>query len=308
MRIVSLLPSGTEIVCALGLGEALMGRSHECDFPHWVQSLPACTQSHIPAQADSLAIHENVTQRLERGLSLYAVQKEVLQSLQPDVIITQAQCDVCAVRLSDVEDAVASWLGKRPQIISLAPTRLSEVWQDIQRVGDTLGVSQQACVLLEEIQTRIHQVQQAVQSAEHRPRVGCIEWLNPLMASGNWVPELVELAGGQNCFGTAAQHSPWLSSEDLIAEDPERLILMPCGFSIPQTLAEWGSLQNTLPWKNLSAIHYGRLTVVDGNQYFNRPGPRLVDSLEILAEALHPKLFAATHQGTGWQSIPIYTP
>jgi iron complex transport system substrate-binding protein len=303
MRIVSLLPSGTEIVCALGLGEALVGRSHECDFPYRVQSLPACTQSHIPSQADSLAIHENVTQRLERGLSLYAVQKEVLQSLQPDVIITQAQCDVCAVRLSDVEDAVASWLGKRPQIVSLAPTRLAEVWQDIQRVGDTLGVSQQACLVLEEIQTRIHHVQQAVQSAEHRPRVGCIEWLNPLMASGNWVPELVELAGGQNCFGIAGQHSPWLSPQDLMAEDPEHLILMPCGFSIPQTLAEWADLQNTPPWKNLSSVQNGRLTVVDGNQYFNRPGPRLVESLEILAEALHPKLLPAYHQGAGWQSL-----
>jgi iron complex transport system substrate-binding protein len=297
MKVVSLLPSATEIVCALGHDASLVGRSHECDYPPSVRRLPALTSARLPVDAPSAEIDRAVKSLLAKALSIYDVDAEKLASLQPDLVVTQSQCDVCAVSESDVVHAL-SQLGVAPRIVSLAPQRLDDIWEDLRRVGDALGSRERAVSLVEELRARIGAVAARVGAAGsgRRPRVACIEWLDPLMAAGNWVPELVALAGGENLFGQAGAHSPWLSWDELRGADPDVIFVMPCGFDLPRTRAELPALTARAGWNDLRA----RVFVVDGNQYFNRPGPRLVDSLELLAEALWELDFG---RGAGWQRL-----
>jgi iron complex transport system substrate-binding protein len=290
LRVVSLIPSATEIVAALGLGQAArVGRSHECDFPAGVERLPPCTAPSFDPHGSSREIDRRVKDRLERALSIYDVDQELLRALAPDVIITQAQCEVCAVDLGAVEKAVSGWVGSCPQLVSLTPNSLRDIFADIRKVARALGVDARGETLCGELQRRLDTIAEKAAGAPRRPRVACIEWLDPLMAAGNWLPELVALAGGHNLFGTAGAHSPWLEPEALWASKPEVTVLMPCGFSLAKTLEEARGFPRQ-----------GRVYAVDGNQYFNRPGPRLVESLEILAEILHPDLFAPAHAGKGF--------
>jgi iron complex transport system substrate-binding protein len=300
-RIVSLLPSASEIVCALGFSECLVGRSHECDFPDAVRSLPPCTEPKVDPKASSAEIHRQVTSLLENALSIYRVDSERLRVLNPDVILTQAQCEVCAVTLADVEKAVADWTGATPRIISLTPKRMVDVWSDIRSVADALGVSERGRELVKQLKTRVVDVIEKAVQAKRRPSVACIEWMDPLMAAGNWVPELVELAGGQNLFGEPGQHSPWLAWQKLREADPEVLVVMPCGFDLARTRSELNALTSGPGWRKFRAVQSARVYLADGNQYFNRPGPRLVESLEILAEILHPALFTFGHKNRGWR-------
>ena len=300
MKIVSLLPSATEIVDILGCTDRLVGRSHECDYPPQVQQLPVCTQPKFDPVGTSGEIHDRVTEVLQSALSVYRVETQMLQQLQPTHIITQAQCEVCAVSLADVERAVAQLTGFEPEIISLQPTVLEEVWQDIRRVANCLGVDGEKAVA--SLQSRVAACQQQVETVPEsdRPRVATIEWADPLMAAGNWVPELIELAGGQSLFGEVGKHSPWMKWEELHAADPDIIILMPCGFDLSRTRQDADALAQHPQWQELRAVRTGRVYLSDGNQYFNRPGPRLVDSLEILAEILYPDLARFGHQGQGW--------
>ncbi|MDY6940846.1 MAG: cobalamin-binding protein [Cyanobacteriota bacterium] len=298
MKIVSLLPSATEIVNVLGCTDRLVGRSHECDYPPQVRQLPICTQPKFDPVGTSGEIHDRVTEVLHSALSVYRVETQILQQLQPTHIITQAQCEVCAVSLADVERAVAQLTGFEPDIISLQPTVLDEVWQDIRRVADCLGVDGEGAVA--SLQSRVATCRQQVETAPHRPRVATIEWADPLMAAGNWVPELIELAGGQSLFGEVGKHSPWMKWEELQAADPDVIIFMPCGFDLSRTRQDADRLSQHPQWQALRAVRTGRVYLSDGNQYFNRPGPRLVDSLEILAEILHPDRAQFGHQGKGW--------
>lgn len=298
LRIVSLIPSATEILAALGLTDAIVGRSHECDYPPEIQNLSVCTQPKFNPEGTSSEIHNRVTDLLQSALSVYQVKTDVLEQLQPTHILTQAQCEVCAVSLADVEKAVATLTHSQVQIISLQPNTLSDVWADIQRVGETLGVQWQP--VLAELQSRVQACQQKTQSLPPQT-VACIEWTDPLMAAGNWIPEMVKLAGGQSLFGEVGKHSPWLTWDALTAADPDVIIIMPCGFDLDRTRQEAMRLSQHSEWFNLQAVKTGRVFITDGNSYFNRPGPRLVDSLEILAEILHPELFNFGYRGTGWE-------
>jgi iron complex transport system substrate-binding protein len=300
-RIISLLPSATEIIAALGLGDCLVGRSHECDFPAAVQGLPVCTAANLDAKGSSQQIHGRVSELLEKSLSIYRLDLQKIEQLQPTHIITQAQCDVCAVSLAEVEAAVQTQLTSKPVVISLQPNTLTEVWQDLARTAQGFGVD--ATSVIQELQTRVAASKKRTQALPHRS-VACIEWTDPLMAAGNWVPELVDLAGGQNLFGQLGQHSPWLAWTDLLAADPEVIIFMPCGFDLAQTRQAVTELAAHPDWPTLTAVQTGAVYLTDGNQYFNRPGPRLVDSIEILAEILHPhtsQRHPPFYQGQAWQ-------
>ncbi len=300
-RIVSLIASATEIVCALGFEGQLVGRSHECDFPEGVQRLPACTSPKFDTSGSSRDIDERVKGLVRDGLSVYKVDEALLRELRPDVIVTQSHCEVCAVSERVVERAVASWLGSSPKVVSLAPNGLDDVWAGFRQVADALGVPRRGEELVRSLQARMAAVAERARALPDRPTVACVEWVEPLMASGNWVPELVEMAGGVNLFGSPGRHAPWLSWEDLCGRDPEVLLLLPCGFDIDRTRQELPALSRKPEWAGLKAVRGGRVFLLDGNQFFNRPGPRLVESLEILAELLHPGAFAFGHQGGGWQ-------
>jgi iron complex transport system substrate-binding protein len=301
LRIVSLIPSATEIVAALGLGDRLVGRSHECDYPDAVKHLPICTEPKFNPEGTSNQIHDRVTELLQSALSVYRVKTEVLEALQPTHIITQAQCEVCAVSLADVELAVDSLTHSHPQIISLQPNVLADVWKDIQRVANVMEVNSEG--IIETLQSRISACQDKISTSSnpHHPTVACIEWIEPLMAAGNWIPELVQLAGGEPLFGEIGKHSPWLKWEELLAADPDTIILMPCGFDLARTHQEAMSLPTHPNWTHLKAIQRNQVYITDGNAYFNRPGPRLVDSLEILAEIVHPELFVRSSRDRRWQ-------
>lgn len=304
MRIVSLIASSTEIVCALGLEERLAGRSHECDYPASVRQLPACTEPKFRVETPSAEIDRQVKTLLQQALSVYRVDADRLRALRPTHILTQTQCEVCAVSLKDVEEAVRAWLPDRPQIVSLQPNALADVWADIERVADALGVPQRGQSLISSLRSRMAAIAERAQSLP-RPAVACIEWIDPLMASGNWMPELVEMAGGRNLFGAAGRHAPWLEWSDVVAADPDILLLLPCGFDIARTRRELPPLTHRPGWNELKAVKQAQVFLLDGNQYFNRPGPRLAESLEILAEILHRETFHFGHHGPAWQKLEV---
>ncbi len=303
-RIVTLLPSATEIVCALGFESQLVGRSHECDYPPAVARLPALTSPKFNAEGTSAEVDQRVKQILADALSVYRVNVELLRNLKPDVIVTQSQCEVCAVSLRDVEQAAADWIdGPAPKIVSLAPYSLGDVIADIERVGVELAEPERARELVAALRQRMATIEQQAAQAGRRPAVGCIEWLEPLMAAGNWMPELVAMAGGQNLFGDAGQHSSTMKFDWLLACDPDVILLMPCGFNMDRTAAELDALASQPGWARLKAVREQQVYLTDGNQYFNRPGPRIAESLEILAEILHPQIFHFGHEGTGWRRL-----
>ncbi len=297
-RVVSLIPSATEIVVALGLGEHLVGRSHECDYPALVQTLPVCTATNLNSERPSRAIHDQVTELLQSALGIYRLDLEQLKQLQPTHIVTQAQCEVCAVSLADVEQALTQITNQAIQVISLQPNVLAHVWQDMERVAIVLGCDSQP--IIQQLQSRITNCQQQLTEIEHRPTVACIEWTDPLMIAGNWVPELVTLAGGEPCLGTVGQHSSWLTWEQLLAANPEIIVCMPCGFDLAQAAQATQELAQQPQWQQLQAVQNQQVYLTDGNQYFNRPGPRLVDSMELLAEIFHPHTFPPRYAGHGW--------
>ncbi|NET67771.1 MAG: cobalamin-binding protein [Moorea sp. SIO1G6] len=305
LKIVTLLPSATEIVAALGLTDAIVGRSHECDYPATIKNRPVCTEAQINSNKPSAEIDDDINNLVKRALSVYQVKTDVLEQLQPTHIVTQDQCDVCAVNFDVVEKAVANLTNSQPQIISLQPNLLAEVWADLERVATILGVESQS--LLKQLQSRVETCRQKTQeiSENHRPTVACIEWTDPLMAAGNWIPELVTIAGGNPVFGALGKHSPYLEWDALVKADPDVIIVMPCGFDLERTTQETQQMAQHSQWSSLQAVRQGKVFVTDGNAYFNRPGPRLVDSVEMIAEILHPDLFTFGYQGSGWERFEV---
>jgi iron complex transport system substrate-binding protein len=302
-RIVSLLPSATEIVCALGFEDQLVGRSHECDFPLKVEHLPALTRPKFNPEGTSAEIDRRVKTILSEALAVYRVDADLLRELKPDFIVTQSQCDVCAVSMRDVEEAVAQWTGSRPQVISLAPYALRDVFSDIEHVGTALGVHNHATAVVERLRERMRSIEDRAKGVIARPRVACIEWVDPMMAAGNWMPEMVEMAGGINLFGTAGEHSPWMKFEEVVAADPDLILIAPCGFNMDRAALDLPLLTSRPEWAGLKAVRNGQVFLGEGNQYFNRPGPRIVESLEIMAEIFHPQLFSFGHEGPGWRRL-----
>jgi iron complex transport system substrate-binding protein len=299
-RIVSLISSATEIIHALGQLPNQVGRSHECDFPVEIAALPVCTKPTIDIHADSREIDRAVKDRVRNALSVYDVFDDVLERLQPTHIVTQTQCEVCAVSLRDVERSVAMRLASKPQIVSLTPNSLADVWDDVRRVAQSLDIATHGEAVIGAFEARMAAISEKARAAVERPRLAFIEWTEPVMTGGNWTPELVEMAGGIHLFGEPGKHSGYLDWEEIVEGDPDVILVAPCGFDIPRTQIEMHWLTNRPGWRSLRAVRGGRVYLADGNQYFNRPGPRLVETLEILAEVLHPRLFRPMLEGAGW--------
>ncbi|HEY9780883.1 MAG TPA: cobalamin-binding protein [Leptolyngbyaceae cyanobacterium] len=305
LRIVSLLPGATEILAALGLTDAIVGRSHECDYPPEIQSRPVCTSARINSGASSAKIHQDINELLQSALSIYQVKTDVLQQLQPTHIVTQDQCDVCAVSLKEVEAAVATLTHLQPQIISLKPNVLADVLADIETIAKATEVDSRRVV--ENLESRIKICQQKLEglSFTELPTVACIEWIDPLMTASNWIPELVTISGGQPLFSAVGQPSAQINWDTLVATNPSVIVFMPCGLDLNRTLEEALILTQRPEWQNLRAVKTERVYITDGNSYFNRPGPRLVDSLEIMAEILHPEIFQYGYKGTAWEPFAV---
>jgi iron complex transport system substrate-binding protein len=303
-RIVSLLPSATEIVAALGFADALVGRSHECDFPEEVVELPACTEPKLDPAASTDEIHRSVESLLAQALSVYRVDAERLRELAPTHLVTQVQCEVCAVSLEEVEAALSGWAGVRPTLTPLNPASLSDVFADIERVAADLGIPGRGERLVRRLRERMEAIAATSRTLPGpRPRVVTIEWLSPLMTAGNWMPELLAMAGGEDVLGDGRRRSRWLDWEDLVAADPDVLLVFPCGFALERVEREIGLLTQHPGFAGLSASRAGRVYLAEANQYFNRPGPRLAETLEIVAEILHPGAFAFGHEGSGWRRL-----
>ena len=304
-KIVSLIASSTEIVCALGFRNQIIGRSHECDFPESIKTLPQCTSPKFPTDGTSYQIDERIKAIVQEGLSVYRVDNAVLEKLQPTHIFTQDQCEVCAVSLKDVEEAVCEITSSNPKVVSLKTDCLEDLFRDIKRVAKSLDAETRGETLVAELKNRIHKITSMCRQAREpeasnkiEARIACVEWIDPLMSAGNWMPELIALAGGRSLFGETGKHSPWMTWEELIAADPDILFVSPCGFDIKRTLEEMHVLEKNPAWKKLKAVRDNRVVIADGNQHFHRPGPRLVESLEILAEIFHGLHFG--HKSRGW--------
>ena len=280
----------------------MVGRSHECDWPPAVQKLPVCTRSSIDPQRASAEIDAEVKQRLHAALALYEVETATLARLAPDLVLTQTQCEVCAVPESAVLEAVADLLERPVPVVSLSAVDLPGVFADIQRAAAAMGVPTRGATLVDTLHDRLQAVRARV-AGQPRPRVACIEWLDPLMNAGNWVPELVDIAGGEALLAQPGAHSGYFGFEALAAADPDCVVLMPCGFGLERTAAEFAALLPQPQWQALRCVRERRVYVTDGNQYFNRPGPCLVESAEILAEILHPRRATYGHHGSGWLTL-----
>jgi iron complex transport system substrate-binding protein len=295
-RVVSLLPSATEMVCAVGARERLVGVSHECDWPAGVESLPVLTRPRKVLPKASGAIDRAVREMLADALAVYEVDLERLREVAPDVVVTQDLCDVCAVALDDVREALRELAREDVEIVSLKPLRLADVWDDVRRVGIALGERERGEQVARTLEQRCADIARRARTGARlavlTPSVLTIEWLDPVMIGGTWMPELVELAGGKALVTEAGQHAPTLTREQLAALEPDLVLIKPCGFDLERTAAELALLERNLPWDSWKAVQEGRVFAADGNAYFNRPGPRLVESLEILALCLQPKTFA----------------
>jgi iron complex transport system substrate-binding protein len=292
VRIVSLIASATEIVDALGLGDLQVGRSHECDYPPRVLELPVCTAPVFDIQGDSREIDRRVKETLATAESVYRVFDETLERLKPTHIVTQTQCKVCAVSLLDVERALSARFSTRPEVVALEPNSLDEIYQDILRLARACGVDDRGKLLVDDIKSEMTEIASLAKATGRRPRVINVEWPEPLMAAGNWIPELTSMLGAENLFGAAGLHSPWMQWDDILNADPDVVVCMPCGYDLQRTRAE----MHWHDWTRLRA----QVFLADGNQYLNRPGPRVAKSLRILAEILYPDSFEPTLEGIGW--------
>ncbi|GAC1615825.1 MAG: cobalamin-binding protein [Ktedonobacteraceae bacterium] len=315
MRLVSLLASATEIIYELGCLEQLVGRSHECDYPPEVQFLPVVSRVQINVETSSAEIDAQIKQLARektepadpalKALSIYAIDVEQLEALRPDIIFTQTQCEVCAVSERDVMRAVQHLTGLQPRIVSLAPHQLGDVWEDVLRVGRALEQPQRAEELVHGYKKRLDDLKNRTARAGAKPRVTVLEWLDPLMAAGNWTPELVAYAGAENVFGEVGMHSPWLSWEELQAENPDVLVLAPFGFTLERTMMDVPILQRHPVWQRLQAVQNKRVYAIDGNQYLNRSGPRLVESAELLARTIWGERIEVAVDEKAWRPLEL---
>ncbi len=276
MRIVSLIPSATEIICALGAQADIVGRSHECDFPSGVTALPALTRPRLPLGGGSAAIDAAVSRAFTDGIAVYEVDLDLLARLAPDVIVTQDQCEVCAASLAQVEEAVCAVLPSRPVIVSLRPASLADAYEDVRRVAAAIG--RDAAPVVAAMQAGIS----SPPRHQGRPRTVFLEWIAPLMGPGLWTPELINVTGGLSVLGDPGKHTIKRPPEAIAEAAPDILIVAPCGYDIATSLTERQLLESLPGWADIPAVRTGRVAVADGNQYFNRPGPRLADSAEIL--------------------------
>ena len=298
-RVLSLLSSTTEIIYALGCGDRLVGRSHECDYPEGVSDLPICTIPKFNVDGTSREVDDEVKSLVQSALSIYYINEKLLKELKPDIIFTQSQCEVCAVSVSDVENSLKNITGLSSKVISVEPNSIEDIFNDILTIAEILNVRKKGKELVELIKAKIDSTEKIVYQ-KSSPSVAAIEWIDPLMAAGNWVPQLIRVAGGKNLFGEASKHSPWMKYNDLVEQDPEIIIVMPCGYDIKKSLIEIKILESRKGWVSLKAVRNRNVYITDGNQFFNRPGPRIIESLEILLEIIHSDFSESKHIDSGW--------
>ncbi|WP_324718020.1 cobalamin-binding protein [Carboxydochorda subterranea] len=309
MRIVSLVPSATELVWALGLTDHLVGRSHECDFPPEVAGVPVVTASLIPPGVTGAELDALVSRAVREHGSLYTLDRDQISRLRPDLILTQGLCEVCAVAYDEVKAATADLQVHvaAPVILSLQPMTLADVLAQLETVASAAGIEARGREVRRGLEARLEAVRRRSEGLANRPRVFCMEWLQPPWCAGHWVPEMVELAGGSNPLGQPGQQSRRLGWDAIRGCDPDVIVLMPCGYDLQQTVAEYRDLRRRgrLPtwWDELRAVRERRVFAVQASAYFNRPGPRVVDGVETLAEVLHPDLFGSLRLRSSW--LPV---
>lgn len=298
MRVVSLLASGTEIVCALGSGESLVGRSHECDNPAWVKSLPPCSEPAFDVCVSSREIDAEVNRRLRSGEPLYRIHTDLIEALAPDLIITQEHCEVCAVTPEDVERS--GYHTRAASVLALTAGSLEGIFDGILRISEALGKENCGRELVCLERRRLEAVGAKVAGRE-TPSVVMLEWMEPLFAMGNWGPELVQIANGDLLLGKPGEHSSAIAFDRLLEADPEFIIVAPCGFGLERTLAERHVLENHPLWNSLGAVRSGKVAFADGNLFFNRSGMTISQTAEIIAEILHGEIFEVPTQGAHWR-------
>jgi iron complex transport system substrate-binding protein len=316
-RIVSFLPSATEIACALGLEGSLLGITHECDYPPEVKTKPVVVRNVLPLETMSQSeIDRAVAERMRAGLSLYQIDEQLLREIAPDLILTQDLCQVCAPSGNEVSQVLKS-LPKTPQILWMTPRNVSEIFDNVRDLGVATGRTKEADKLVDECKARIEALSLKSATVASRPRVFCMEWLDPVYASGHWVPELVAMAGGVDEIGHAGGESVRVSWDDIAAWAPEVLVIMPCGFNLQQTMKQiwsvfgaygsrWGgSRAGSSHFFDLPAVRNGRVFAVDANSYFARPGPRVVEGAELLARLIHPDLFDTDAFRESYQRVDV---
>ncbi len=297
MRICSLLPSATEILYALGLGDSVVGVTHECDFPLEAAKKPALIRPRVDPHAEAGEIDRQVSELVARGESIYAVDAELLRTLEPDLIVTQDLCHVCAASPDDLATALTR-LPKKPSVLALTPHSLRDVWDDIREVGDATQRRREAQALAITLEQKVAAIEAKATQAKTRPRVLCLEWLNPYYVGGHWVPEMVAKAGGQDVLGRAGEPSFRVSAEEIAASGAELIVVMPCGFNVDRIVSEYGSAGLPDGHIDLPAVREQRVFAANANSYFSRPGPRLADGVALLAHLFHPDLFS-TPPSTG---------
>jgi iron complex transport system substrate-binding protein len=290
MRIVSLLPSSTEILYALGLGDSVVGVTHECDFPPDAALKPVLIKPRVDTHAPPAEIDRQVRDLVSRGESIYAIDADLLAALKPDLIVTQDLCHVCAASPDDLATALTRFQ-KPPLVLALTPHSLEDVWQDIVRVGHATNTVQEAESLVANLKSRVAGVDAVAAQAAHRPRVLCLEWLEPLYVAGHWVPEMVARAGGEDVLGRPGEPSFTVTAEEIAKTDAEIILIMLCGYNAARNSAEFNATQLPALWMELPALRDRKIFAVDANSYFSRPGPRLANGLELLAHLLHADLF-----------------
>ena len=298
MRIVSLIPSATEIISSLGLIDKLIGVSHECDNPKEVIKLPKLTRSNIKIKQSSLNIDKDIKKILNYGLSVYEVNSDLLKKLNPDFILTQSQCSVCAVSYNDVSKSLRKWLGEKPKLIDLKPNNFNDVLMDIQKTGESLDVADQAIRLINKIKKEILWIKEKLRN-EKVKKILCIEWLDPLMVAGNWIPDLLSFSKGQSIIGESGKHSPFIKLENINEKDFDYIIIMPCGYDIFKTKCELEKFNYLF----MKVFKHKKKFIVDGNKYFNRPSTSLLESIKILCEIIHPNIFLPQPSYERWIEI-----
>ena len=299
-RVISLIASSTETLCALGFEDQLVGRSHECDYPPSVQSRPICSEAKFDLDGSSLEIDQRVKETLENAISVYRVFPDELERLRPTHIITQDQCEICAVSFNDVKAAAKALISSSPEIVSLAPKTLEDIYQGIIEIADSLDAKPSGDSLVSTMRHKLADLERQTVDITEKPTVVCVEWIEPFMAVGNWVPNLVQIAGGKDLLGITDVHTPKIDLTKLTNANPDKIVIMPCGWDIEKNRSEMDQALKSPIWQSLRAVQSGELYITDGNHYFNRPGPRVVESAEILAEIFHPERFSFGHEDSGW--------
>jgi len=304
MRICSLLPSATEILFALGLGDSVEGVTHECDFPPEAAKRPALIHPRVDPQARPTELDRQVTELVARGESIYGVDADLLGSLSPDLIVTQDLCHVCAASPDDLATALTR-LPKKPKILALTPHSLADVWDDIRRVGEATHRRREAQSLAIALEQKVAAIEARAASAGTRPRVVCLEWLDPYYVGGHWVPEMVRKAGGEDVLGRAGEPSFRVTAEEIAGTKAEVILVMPCGYNVARSAVEFDFARLPESWRDLPAMRERRIFAVDANSYFSRPGPRLADGVALLAHLLHPDLFALSLPSGAYQPLRL---